>query len=509
MTDHGGGSGDGGGDGKGRVDGDGEGRVDESDSDEGDVSGLVAALAERAASLRDDGGDGSAAPSAATTRFPSVTPVSDETHASGSRDWTDEYGVYATRIADAPAAETGPLAGLAVAVKDNVAVAGVTHQLGLDGLDWAPTRDATVVRRLRAAGATLRGTTRMDAAAMGATGESSARGRTENPEAPGHVPGGSSSGSAAAVAAGAVDAAVGTDTGGSVRVPAAFCGVVGIKPTVDRVPRTGVADLAPTLDHVGVLASDVATTARVLREVSGADPRRPTTAGATPLGPLPDLDPADLAVVVPESVLAVAEPGVTDRFEATLSRLGEHGVTVDREPFPEHADAEFANQLHTLPEFAAVVDGRVPGGTAAQTPSLRAALAAFPERRFPERVRRLLAIGRGLRAEAPESYAAAWRFRERLTERTRRLLADADALVTPTAPTPPLRFGAVGDGDDTPYTVSDLLANTAPFDCTGQPAVTVPAGRVDGQPVGVQVVTEAGTDERALAVARVLESVVS
>jgi Asp-tRNA(Asn)/Glu-tRNA(Gln) amidotransferase A subunit family amidase len=481
--------------------------TDEPDDSDGPaVSGVVRSLARRARELADASpepigessatpepiGESSATPElSADSALPPAEPV----------ERADEYGVYATPVETASASD-GPLSDLTVVVKDNVAVRGVTHRLGTAGLAWEPDRDATVVRRLREAGATLRGTTRMDAFAMGATGESCAAGRTENPVADGHVPGGSSSGSAAAVAAGEADAALGTDTGGSVRVPAALCGLVGIKPTYDRVPRTGVADLAPTLDHVGVLAPDAETVTRVLTTVSGGDSRRPESVAAVSLDTVPTVAPETLRLAVPEPFLTAAEPAAADHVETLLDTLRADGVTTEEVAFPEHEHAELVNQLHTLPEFAAGFDAGPPVGVGAHERALRETVAAYPPSALPERLRGLLAIGRGLAYQEPDAYLAAWQFRERVIDRSCALLADADALLTPTTPMPAPTFGAVGDDDDTPYRVSDLLVNTAPFDLTGQPAVTVPAGRVDGRPVGLQLVTPAGADERALAVAR-------
>jgi Asp-tRNA(Asn)/Glu-tRNA(Gln) amidotransferase A subunit family amidase len=430
-------------------------------------------------------------------------------------DRDDPHDAVATAIRAASAPD-GPLADLAVAVKDNVAVRGVTHTAGTDALSWRPEADAAVVERLRAAGADLRATTRMDAFAMGVTGESCASGPTTNPAAPGHVPGGSSSGSAAVVAADRVDAAVGTDTAGSVRVPAAFCGVVGVKPTYDRVPRTGVVDLAPSLDHVGVLASDVDTAARTLSVIAGSDPRRPETltADATPgsvssSGATAHDGDDPLRLAVPEPFVAVAEPGVRAAVEDALADLAARaGVLVEHTAFPEHDDAEFTNQVHTLSEFAATFDDAAAllSGLVARRPEARAAVASVSVDDLPDRVARLVRVGRRLNRDHPSVVGDAWRQRRRVIRRTRALFGSFDALVTPTTPMPAPAFGAVGP--DGAYAVADVLANTAPFDLTGQPAVSVPVGAVDGRPVGLQVVASGGADARALELARLVERTV-
>ncbi|WP_435063909.1 amidase [Halobaculum sp. EA56] len=419
----------------------------------------------------------------------------------------DPVDAFATP-ATAPGPDVGALSDLRVATKDNVAVAGLAHRAGTGALDWRPDADATVVERLRAAGAEFVGLTRMDPFALGVTGEACRAGRTANPVADGVVPGGSSSGSAAAVAAGLADAAIGTDTGGSVRVPAAFCGVVGVKPTYDRVPRTGVLDLAPTLDHVGVLAGDAETAARTLDAVSGGDPLRPATAAATPTAAAAALDRplGRLRVGVPEPFVDAAERRVAAAFERAVTDLaGRPGVTVERLAFPEHEWSGLVNQVHTLAEFAAVLDGGVGPLDGGRARSMRAALPDdVADADVPPRVRRLVETGRAL-GRGGDAYAEAWDARRRLIRRTRACFDRVDVLATPTTPMPAPAFGAVGDGEDASVTPGEVLANTAAFNCTGTPAVSVPCGAADGLPVGLQVVAPAGEDETALRVARAVE----
>ncbi|WP_435143457.1 amidase [Halobaculum sp. P14] len=422
----------------------------------------------------------------------------------------DPYGAFATSFVS-PESFDGPLSDLSVAVKDNVAVRGVAHGVGTASLAVEADRDATVVERIRASGADLVGTTRMDPFALGVTGESGDGGRTVNPAAVDAIPGGSSAGSAAAVAGGLVDAALGTDTAGSVRVPASFCGAVGVKPTFGRVPRTGVVDLAPTLDHVGVVGQDVETAARLLDRVSGRDPLFPSDAAAEPTAAGDELESSvdRLRIGVPEPFAEAAARPVRAVFESALTALaGRDGVTVERLSFPEHGDAGFVNQLHTVSEFAAMLDGAGQPLSGGRTKLVQAVFAAgLDGADAPDRVRELAATGRALNEAEPGAYSDAWGARRRLVRRVEACFDRVDVLVTPTTPTTAPDVGTVGPDAD--YDVGDLFANTAPFNCTGNPAVSVPCGDSAGRPVGVQIVAPTGADEEALRAAREVESVVA
>ena len=436
-----------------------------------------------------------------TPRFPPAVPI--------ERD--DPYNAYVTPF-EAESANSGALAGLRVAVKDNLAVRGIPMTAGTDAVAFRPEADATVVERLRRAGATLTGTANMDALALGTTGERSAHGRTENPAAPGRVPGGSSSGSAAAVAGGLADAAIGTDTGGSVRIPASFCGVVGFKPTHRLVSRRGLAPLAPSLDHVGALAGDVSTAAKVIEAVAGADPLDPTTLHA----PAPDAvdltstvesPPEDLTLGLVAEFAEAATDDVRRTVEDALSEVAaDRGYAVETVSLPDHEAATLVNDAQTIVEFAAALsfDGHLVGVGPWYDESWADAVGAFREAGVPtnHRARRLLHLGRRLLDDdGPALYARTWDARQRFAGQVRAALDRVDALVTPTATMVAPAFGEVGAG----VSVADTLQNTAPFDNTGHPCVSVPCGRVDGRPVGLQVTTPLGTDALAARVARVFE----
>jgi Asp-tRNA(Asn)/Glu-tRNA(Gln) amidotransferase A subunit family amidase len=433
-------------------------------------------------------------PDAPEPGFPPATPAARP----------DPHDAYVTTF-EAESAASGPLADLRVGVKDNVAVAGVPLTAGTAALDYVPDRDATVVTRLRAAGATLTGTTNCDCLALGTTSELSEHGPTANPAAPGRVPGGSSGGSAAVVAAGDCGAALGTDTGGSVRIPAAYCGVVGVKPTYGTVSRAGVVDCAPSMDHVGVLARDVATAQRVLDVGGGSDPADalPSAFDAGTVGGRVDGPTVGLV----EEFFDAATDDVAATVESAATSVAEAaGGEVVAVSTPTHGEATLVNDALTLMELAAVLESEgatVPGNRAVPE-KWRKALSEFvaggPD--VPPMVSDLLALGATLRDE--NAYGRVWRARERVVTDVAAAFDGVDLLATPTAVSPPPAFGEVTTLDD----VYDTLRNTAPFNLSGHPAVSVPCGDAEDGPVGLQLVAPRGADAALLDAAATAEEAV-
>lgn len=416
--------------------------------------------------------------------------------------------LVSTFLADAPV--DGSLGDVSLAVKDNVAVAGVTATCGTDCFEWTPTIDAVVVERLRAAGGGVEATTNMDPFGFGTTGEWSAHGPTENPAVDGAVPGGSSSGSAAAVAGDLVDAALGTDTAGSVRIPASFCGVVGYKPTFGLVPTTGVVDLSPSNDHVGVLARDVRTTARVVEAIAGRDPIRPNSlTGPQGLSFVDDLEstPRGLRLGVPQEFVDAASPSVAATVETALNRcITALDVDTEDVTFPEQEAAVTLNDAQTQMEFADLLRRGQPLGTGREAglrTALRRARARFT---VPDRVRRAVATGERLLERYPDVYGRMWDARRRVARRQQSLFGRVDVLAMPTTPMVAPPFDSVEQGGPS---VADTVRNTAPFNCTGAPSVSIPCGEVHEKPVGLQLVGPPGADGFLLRVAHAVEAVVS
>jgi aspartyl-tRNA(Asn)/glutamyl-tRNA(Gln) amidotransferase subunit A len=384
--------------------------------------------------------------------------------------WEPDLGAVVSEV-DRPAepgTAGGPLHGAVLGIKDLMAVAGAPLLRGAPALaDPAPSEhDATAVARLAAAGASLAWTLQTHPLAFGIICP-----QTANPRATDRVAGGSSGGLAAAVAAGFVHGGLGTDTGGSVRIPAACCGVVGLKTTRGRVPLTGVADLAWSLDTVGPLAATVADAALLLDVVSGFDPADPVS---EPVAPPPERDPsAPLRVGIPAQVASARmDDDVRSVWLGAVTALVEAGHRALPIDLP-------------LLDGAHVSNGRVLAAEAAAVHE--AALRERPDA-FDPTVRPRLEHGLGLSAV---EVARARRHGMLLRAQIWEAFAQVDVLCTPTLPcrVPPVGADEVVVGGERESVVAAMTRLTNPWNLTGVPAGSVPAGRDrDDAPVGVQVV---------------------
>ncbi|WP_299262181.1 Asp-tRNA(Asn)/Glu-tRNA(Gln) amidotransferase subunit GatA [Halorientalis sp.] len=392
----------------------------------------------------------------------------------------------------------GPLADRTVAVKDNISTEGVRTTCGSAMLEeYVPPYDATVVERLTAAGATITGKTNMDEFGMGTTTETSAFGPTENPAAPGHVPGGSSGGSAAAVASGDADLALGTDTGGSVRCPAAFCGVVGIKPTYGLVSRYGLIAYANSLEQIGPIAPSVAEAAELLEVIAGPDDHDATTRDASEEGADTDYaaaaddDVTGMKIGIPTELVEGADEAVVETFWDAIDDLEAQGASYHEVDLPsaEHAvEAYYVIAMSEASSNLARFDGVRYGPSPDYEGNWNEEFAGVREEGFGEEVKRRVLLGTyALSAGYHDKYykkaqdARAWvkaDFDEALTE--------ADVLASPTMPVPPMQMG---ESLDDPLTMYLADANTTPVNLANLPAISVPAGETDdGLPVGMQFV---------------------
>jgi len=406
--------------------------------------------------------------------------------------------------------DPGPLAGVPIALKDNLCTRGVPTTCASRILEgWRPPYDATVVTRLRAAGAIVIGKTNLDEFAMGSSTENSAFGPTRNPHDLTRVPGGSSGGSAAAVAAALAPLGLGSDTGGSIRQPAALCGVVGVKPTYGAVSRYGLIAFASSLDQIGPLASSVGDAAALLEVVGGHDPLDSTSIEA----PAPRVTAGlhdgveGLRVGVVRELMDGIDADVVARVEIAARALEKEGASVDEVSVPAAVHGLSAYYLIAPAEASsnlARYDGvryglRVEGADITDMYNETRAKGFGPE------VKRRIMLGTyALSAGYYDAYyGQAQRVRTLIIRDFDTVYADHDLLLAPTAPTTAFALGAKTDDPLTMY-LSDVC--TIPSNLAGHPAVSVPYGTGDdGLPVGVQLLAPALGEPIMLRAAAALE----
>lgn len=407
--------------------------------------------------------------------------------------------------------ELSPLAGLPIAIKDNLCVTGAPTTAGSRSLEgFVPARDATVVRRLTEARANLVGKTNLDEFGMGSSTEHSAYGPTRHPIDPTRVPGGSSGGSAAAVAAGAAFAALGTDTGGSIRQPAAFCGLVGLKPTYGRVSRAGLIALTSSTDVVGVLARTAADAACVFAAIAGPDPDDATTvaAVAAPSAALRPLALAPLKIGVVEESFTDVAPEVVRVVRAQLAALQRAGAQVEPCSLPASPSGLWVYYIITPAEAStnlARYDGlRYGPPLSGAEPTIAARYATTRGALFGDEVKRRILLGTFALSQGYQDryYAEATRVRAVLRAELARALKDFDCLAMPTTPDVAFALGAKRD----PLSMYREDVNLVGASLAGLPAVSVPAGLVQGLPVGLHLIGRPFEEERLLALAAAVEA---
>jgi aspartyl-tRNA(Asn)/glutamyl-tRNA(Gln) amidotransferase subunit A len=407
--------------------------------------------------------------------------------------------------------DPGPLAGVPVALKDNLCTRGIPTTCGSKILEgWRPPYDATVVQLLRAAGAIAVGKTNMDEFAMGSSTENSAYGPTHNPRGLDRVPGGSSGGSAAAVAAGFVPLGLGSDTGGSIRQPAALCGVVGMKPTYGRVSRYGLVAFASSLDQIGPFANDVEDAALlfdVLARHDGCDTTSLRSEAPATVGGVHD-GVRDVRIGLCPDLIDGCAPDVIARVHEAAKALQAAGAHVEEIRVPEFAYGLSAYYLIAPAEASsnlARYDG-VRYGLRVDAEDAGAMNTATRTAGFGPEVKRRIMLGTyALSAGYYDAYyAQAQRVRTMVVQAFERAYASVDVLLGATAPTTAFKLG---DKIDDPMAMYMNDVCTIPSNLAGHPAVSVPFGTGDdGLPVGVQILAPALDEALLFRVARAVEA---
>lgn len=414
----------------------------------------------------------------------------------------DEHALQAAEQLDAAiaaGAPAGPLAGVPVAVKDNICTSfGRTTCASRMLADYRSPYSATAVERIEAAGGIIIGKTNLDEFAMGSSTENSSVGATHNPWSAAHVPGGTSGGSAAAVAAGFAPVALGSDTGGSIRQPASFCGVTGFKPTYGRVSRYGLVAHGSSLDQIGPLTVGVADAALVLGVIAGNDARDGTSAAAAP----PDYRAAladdalaaraaGLRIGVPQEYFAAGlDPEVRSAVEAALriyERLGARLVSVS---MPQLAYAVAVYYVISTAEASsnlARFDGVHYGRRAPRAADLNELYAASRSAGLGAEVKRRIMLGTFALSSGyyDAYYRKALQVRRLIQQDFERVFVDADVIAAPVAPTPAFRFGAKSD-DPLEMYLADIYTVSA--NLAGVPAISIPCGfSTASLPIGLQL----------------------
>jgi aspartyl-tRNA(Asn)/glutamyl-tRNA(Gln) amidotransferase subunit A len=426
----------------------------------------------------------------------------------------DAEALAAAKDADARRAagqSLSPLDGLPIAVKDNMCARGHKASCGSAILkDYVAAYDGTAVARLKASGAVVLGRTNMDEFAMGSSTETSVHGPTRNPWDTSRIPGGSSGGSAVAVAEGSALASLGSDTGGSIRQPAAMCGVVGLKPTYGRVSRYGLIAMASSLDQIGPFAKTARDAAMLLSAVEGRDPMDATSAELKPEWALPTAWRQDLKGVrvgLPKEYFKEGmNPGVEKAVRAAVAKLQELGAEVKEVSLP-HADTALAVYYVLMPSEVSANLARFDGiryGARVTADSLEETYRQSRGLGFGKEVRRRIMLGTYALSSGyyDAYYKKALQVRRLISNDFAQALTEVDAIITPTSPMTAWKQGELLNDPLAMY-LADIY--TVPVNIAGLPGVSVPCGLSDGLPVGLQIIGKHFDERRILEIADAYE----
>lgn len=405
-----------------------------------------------------------------------------------------------------------PLAGVPIGIKDVLATCGVRTTAGSKILDhYVPPYDCTAVARLEAAGAIILGKTNCDEFAMGSSNENSAYGPVRNPCDRSRVPGGSSGGSAAAVAAGTAVATLGSDTGGSIRQPASFCGVVGLMPTYGRVSRYGLIAFASSLDHVGPITKTVKDAAILLRAIAGRDPLDSTSADT----PVPNYE-EEIGRPITGVKLGVPKEYFGEGLDADVRAAVESAIDLLREAGAQIVPISLPHTAYAIPTYYVIAtaeassnlaryDGVRYGFRAEKPRTLAEMYRKTRDQAFGPEVKRRIMLGTYALSSGyyDAYYRKAQQARTLITHDFEQAFQRVDAIITPTAPTPPFKLGEKTRDPLSMY-LADIYTVTA--DLAGVPGISVPCGRTEsGLPIGVQVLGRHFDEAMVIRIGHVVE----
>ncbi|MBK9247273.1 MAG: Asp-tRNA(Asn)/Glu-tRNA(Gln) amidotransferase subunit GatA [Ignavibacteria bacterium] len=437
-----------------------------------------------------------------------ISEIQSQKHLNAFLTIAESQALEHAKVSDHQFSNNSPrlIEGMSVALKDNISTRGIRTTCASKMLDdFIPVYDATVVERIKANGGIIIGKTNLDEFAMGSSNENSAYGYVEHPLGQDLVPGGSSGGSTVAVAAGLVHAALGSDTGGSVRQPAALCGVVGFKPTYGRISRYGLIAFASSLDQIGILAQDVETTARLFDAISGHDSHDSTSAPLSPTmsfeklsSPMPE---TFTVAVLPESELAGCDEDVLRVYNQCLDILRGVGATIVTLEIPASnawiptyyilATAEASSNL-------ARFDGVRYGFRAEQVNEDDDITILTRSQGFGDEVKRRIMLGTYVLSSGHYDayYRKAQKARRLILNGYNDIFSKADVLFLPTTPTAAFKRGSK-TADPVSMYLSDYFTVSA--NLAGVPAISIPAGKSSGNlPIGMQLQAKNFEDERLL-----------